>query len=375
MSPASGTPPPTPHDIYERHKRETTQPSSRPARDSWDRTLRAHRLRNLLLALIVIVVLGGVAYVTILLQFGETDVDFSALDMSPPGTGEIAPPPPPLPRAVLDLSADPRAQFMLDALDLDGTARPELPEAGAPLTTFWLKEATYYLLTAEQAREDNRLDDALAAYERVWQILPTLTGLHATIGMLHMQQRDYAAAADAFERSLAQGEAPFGVINNLGVAYLQLEDYADAERYLMQAVRLREDYAPARFNLASLYVRREQPAKAAEQFSRYLELEPENLNATLAYAAVLLKQQAWDEAVATLETALTLAPESPPIHFRLSETLARAGRSREAMRRLDLAIQMVDGRTALGWMSRSGFDNIRATSEFQALIETLSSGR
>jgi tetratricopeptide (TPR) repeat protein len=140
-------------------------------------------------------------------------------------------------------------------------------------------------------------------------------------------------------------------------------------------VRLREDYAPARFNLASLYVRREQPAKAAEQFSRYLELEPENLNATLAYAAVLLKQQAWDEAVATLETALTLAPESPPIHFRLSETLARAGRSREAMRRLDLAIQMVDGRTALGWMSRSGFDNIRATSEFQALIETLSSGR
>ena len=271
----------------------------------------------------------------------------------------------------LALDADAQTRLLLEEIEAQAVGEAEIGEGDKPLHAHWIKEAAYYLLRAERARGAGDEALALESYEKALRIYPDLRGVYATLGMLYMDRAEYEAAAAALERATLEEALSFGIVNNLGVAYLQLEQWDRAEEYLQHALRLRPDYAAAHFNLATLYVRQGNPENAADHFDTFLRMDPEHLNALLVYSSILMQSDEWARAANFLQRAAQLSPESPPIYFRLAQSLAQSERPTEALRTLHQAVELVDARNALAWMSQSEFDRLRHNPEFQQLVEYL----
>jgi tetratricopeptide (TPR) repeat protein len=251
-----------------------------------------------------------------------------------------------------------------------------LPDKPADLTVEWVKQAVYHLLEGEKAAQAGGAAVALSELDKVRQIFPNIKGLHRLQGLVYLQQQNYAAAAQAFEQSLREEAASFGVVNNLGIAYLGLTNMAKAEMCLQQAIRMDTNYALAYFNLAMIRQRAGDLPKAAEYLGSYARMRPEDIAATESYALMLIQLQAWAQAAEVLGSLSDALPQSSVIQFRLAQVLSHVeGRRAQALDVLEHAVKLVDSRKALGWLSRTEFDLLRKEPRFKTLSDTLAKGR
>jgi tetratricopeptide (TPR) repeat protein len=148
--------------------------------------------------------------------------------------------------------AEPSGQLRLGFEDVD-----DAPAQGAQLrvTTDWFERGA-------EAEEDERLDDAAAAYER------------------------------AIERG---GPAP-EICFNLGNTYYSLERPADAVRSLLKAVELDPEYVEAWNNLGNIMAELGELDEAFACFRHALELEPTYADAHYNLAEILADQGDYAEA-------------------------------------------------------------------------------
>ena len=363
-----------PHDIYETIKRRSAHSelfrTNRTPSDElyWIAALKQKRRQTFMVGLVVFLIVSMVVVITF-----QQYLLSNAPAYDPPPAHPPAPPAPDTRNLMnyLSVDADTKTRFLLEEIEAQSIGTAEITAGDKPLHPDWIKEAAYHVLRAERAQREGMDDLAIESYENALRIYPDLRGVYATLGMLHMDRRDYTAAAAALERAALEEAMSFGVANNLGVAYLQLERLDQAEEYLWHALRLRPHYAAAHYNLATLYVREGKATEAAVHFQAFLDMEPDNLNALLAYAAILIQLEEWPPATEMLERAAALSPKSPPIYFRLAQSLAHDHRRAEAMQALKNAVALVDARNALAWMSRQEFDALRQDPGFQQLAREL----
>lgn len=325
--------------------------------------LRRRQRTTALLATVFLLIVGGLVAVIvhqyILLSTGRP---VKATPAAVRKTKSISP---------LDLSGDMEAQILTDQL-LD-LVEKEIPAAtNVTFDIDWVKQAALYLVKADNAAKNDRLDDAVEAYTKALLIFPELRGVQRQIGLIHLKRKDYSAAAAAFEKASAEDKLTYGLANNIGVSYLALEDFAQAEANFRLAADLNPSYPLAYFNLATLYVRKGEPQKAAEHFRKYLALKPEDMNATQMYAMLLVDLKQWDDAIGLLQRISRSSPDVAPVHFRLAQAFSNAGKKTEAIDALRRAASLVDPRNALGWMSRPEFDGLRNEEEFRTLLTELS---
>ena len=297
--------------------------------------------------------------------------------------------PPEQARSIFDIEASDSAGYRIltsggrrksapeELLVVDDVAdfNPMLPPAGAevPLSATWVKQAGYYITRAEKAYQDNNPEEALAMYDHVISIFPSIQGVHHYRGLCYLQLGDAAAAAEAFAMASDQDSPGYGLENNLGVSYLTLKDYQKAEEHFLRAVELKPDYSLALLNLGTLYVRTDRPERAVEYYDRYLKLKPGDLQASQAYAHVLLQQQLWERALPVLTGIVKQAPELAPAYLQLGEALYRTGSTGDAIKSLQKGASLMDPRNALAQLADPRFDGIRNTDEFRALVRTLGS--
>jgi len=274
------------------------------------------------------------------------------------------------PSSVLDLNAESEAQTIVD--ELTEAKVLKVPDSGnMPFNAQWVKQAAYHVVQAEKASREERLDDALDEYAKAHLIFPQLGGVERQIGLIHLRQKDYTAAAAMFEKCAAEEEMTFGLANNLGVAYLAIENHKKAEQMFLEAVRLNPKYPLAYFNLATLYIRTGDLVKAGEYFDRYLGIRPDDLTAAQTYAKVLIDLKQWDKAATLLGQISRLVPDVAPVQFRLAEALSHTSDRAASIKALRHATGLVDPRKALGWMSRPEFNLLRNDPDFQQLLDQL----
>lgn len=363
-------------DIYSiRRKRPDSdedifrQPVPPKSGASWDAAMRRQRVQSILTFVLLLVVVSLVIVISFQQYLLSSSVNVeSALSVTGAFTGTRQRVP------ATRLGQDEQSVFLLEELRQFDLSVPEGDEP-TPLHAKWIKTATYHILQAEVAQRLDQPDQAIAHYYQALRLFPSLQGIYSTIGMIYMEREEFAKAAEALEHATRTEPMTFGLANNLAVAYLQLQRLDEAEEALRESIALRPDYAAAYFNLATLYVREHQPQKAAPLFATYLQLEPNQLNAAMAYAATLIELQDWETAAQVLRHAEHLAPDSPPVLFRLAQSLGKINRGDEAIPYLLRAVRLVDSRHALGWMSRSEFDPLRDNPAFQQLVNELGEGR
>ena len=93
------------------------------------------------------------------------------------------------------------------------------------------------------AKQQGRLEEATAAFQRVLKIDPRDVGANVNLGQLYAQQRKYAEAAAAFRVALAEEPYNGTALYNLGTALLRAGQREEGQRVMQQFQTLRQSGA------------------------------------------------------------------------------------------------------------------------------------
>ncbi|MHB8835015.1 MAG: tetratricopeptide repeat protein [Candidatus Methylomirabilia bacterium] len=121
-----------------------------------------------------------------------------------------------------------------------------------------------------------KISEAAAEFRKALENLSYPTPEYAAynLGKAAYQLKDFAAAAEAYERSLAiLPNNPEGRFE-LGMSYTQLGRLADAEKAFTAALALRPDVARTRYELGMVLFKLGRRSEAVVHFRRVVELDP-----------------------------------------------------------------------------------------------------
>jgi len=214
-----------------------------------------------------------------------------------------------------------------------------------------------YAQQGEQALAAGRYDEAARAYEKLREISPGTAEVHAKLGLIYFQQRDYTRAVPALRQALKLDPALPKADVLLAMSLSELGQFKEALPALQKGFRQTADGTMRRLSglqLLRAHAGLQQHAQAAEvalELSRLYPDDPEvlyhsgRLFANLAYvqtmklsrvapSSVWMHQAAgeanesqgfYDPAIREYREVLALDPRRPGIHFRVGRALlARA---------------------------------------------------
>ena len=122
----------------------------------------------------------------------------------------------------------------------------------------------------------NKLSDALAAFEKMTKAYPELAGPYANIGVIQGRNGDWESAKDALLTSSQKNDKNIKVLNQLGLAYRHLGEFKQAEATYLKAIKLDASMAQSYLNLGILYdIYMGQFVKASDYYQKYQSLQNE----------------------------------------------------------------------------------------------------
>jgi tetratricopeptide (TPR) repeat protein len=192
------------------------------------------------------------------------------------------------------------------------------------------------LRDASRLRALGRVDEAIAAYERLLTVKPDLADSWYNLGWLQRKARRFEDALASYQRALDLHVArPEEVHLNLAVIHSDhLHQPEAAERELLAALDRNGNYVPALLNLGNLHEDQGDRERARTVYARALAADPDN-SLALARLAGLSHAAKLDEALAARLRVAAARPGAEPadqadLGFALAGLLDAAGRYDEA---------------------------------------------
>jgi tetratricopeptide (TPR) repeat protein len=187
------------------------------------------------------------------------------------------------------------------------------------------------LREAAQLRRQNRVPEAIEAYQRLLARAPGQAESWFNLAVLQRQAHRFDDALQSYQRALDAGVSrPEEAHLNRSVIYTDyLRRYAEAEGELRLALSLNPAYTPALLNLANLHEDLGRRADALQVYVGILEREPRCFEALARYANLQPREFADPALIAKLEHAAAdpeaSAAERASIGFALGRLLDQAG--------------------------------------------------
>ena len=174
------------------------------------------------------------------------------------------------------------------------------------------------------------------------------------LGIAYEKMRLYDQAKLNFTRAMESNPKFSGPENNLGTVFYVQGDYRRAERAYKHALKLDPRNASIYNNLGTLYFTRRKIHKGAEAYQQALSLDAEIFQRSAANG---VQAEGSPEARAL-------------INYYLAQTCAQAGKNGSAIWYLERAVTAGFHDEAKLQQDRH-FDALRATPEFQAVLESM----
>jgi len=184
---------------------------------------------------------------------------------------------------------------------------------------------------AQLLQRQDRVPEAIQAYERVLARWPELADCWFNLGVLQRKARQLNQALTSYQKALEHGiSGPEEVHLNRSVIYADfLRQDEAAERELRAALALNPAYSPALLNLANLYEDLGRRDEASALYERLLKLDPRCLEALARYANLQPLPLPDDRLARQLRAALELpsasAAERASVGFALGRLLDGSG--------------------------------------------------
>jgi tetratricopeptide (TPR) repeat protein len=267
-----------------------------------------------------------------------------------------------------------------------GKALFELLESGVVRsagTSSAKKPATSQPVRADEHRnlgvafyKSNMHDEATREFRRVLELEPNDQRSLFYVGLIHLRQRKWAEAIEAYQIAATQPDAPAGVFHNLALAFQQVGNYAAALNAMREAERRSAGDARIQTSIAALLLFTGDPhaadaalraakslwkrkpatvwyhyaalcAALVGDLARAQELLMEGPEAHPTAAAlynnlgVLLETRGcYDDALAAAEHGLLEDPTLPQLHKNIGDLYYRVSRFDEALAAYERAIRL-----------------------------------
>ncbi len=160
--------------------------------------------------------------------------------------------------------------------------------------------------------EENRLDEAEAAFDKMTELAPDDPAGYANLGIVYLRRGQYAEAEEWMVQARARNPADPSISLNLAEIYEQSEQLDRARSILEDALDRQPDHVPMLFKRARLYAGDTDQARVyAAHLEDAVDHAPANIVIRLYYVESLVQSDAFDEALVQLAEVRQMAPQLP----------------------------------------------------------------
>ena len=154
-----------------------------------------------------------------------------------------------------------------------------------------------------------RHEAAEAGFERVLALNPRDSKARYQLADIWMQRGEFARAEKALKQAAAEKVERPAFLTKLGECYIELRRYEDAERSLRDALGEKADEPMAHYDLGLVYEARSEPAAAISEYQAELARNPKTYRAQFNLAKLLTAAGRTTEAVRHFELAVDANPD------------------------------------------------------------------
>jgi tetratricopeptide (TPR) repeat protein len=192
------------------------------------------------------------------------------------------------------------------------------------------EKAGTWIATAKVHEQTNRLDDAVDAYKKAYEIDPDFPDLRLAIGNLLMRLGRDKEASEYLRQGVTNADTKPEVVYNYAVSQIREKNYHAAIASLRKVTAERPDMVQAWIALGQCLQVTKQYGEAVEPFRKALELQPD---AKMAYNLGVSAQKSknYDTAISGYEQALEMDPAMVEARYNLSLSYMNAKRYEEAV--------------------------------------------
>ena len=220
--------------------------------------------------------------------------------------------------------------------------------------------------------DENRLDEALAQYQRALLLFQEDADALNRIGSVYAQKNDAERAIEYYQRAARANPTFSDPHSNLGVILKKQGKVEEAMAEYRKALELSPKNAEAHNNLANLLMGQGQVVEAIPHYQQAVEISPRFTPALNNLAWALAQQGKYPEALSCCERAVKFKPEDASLRETFGDLLLQLGRSELARRQYQQAVELApgsfDARMGLGRaLARLGHRGLAADEFHQAL--------
>jgi len=200
-------------------------------------------------------------------------------------------------------------------------------------------EALQFLGIAQMQSGD--ADEAITLLKQAISVHPRNSQAHFNLGLaLRTQGKDQKALA-SLRRAIAVEPRNFEAHNAIaGILLARSEQYEVAEAHIRHALENNPNFAPARNNLAFLLKARGETEAAVGEARAAVSMAPQDALALITLGSLLLELGEIEEAEKILRHAVALAPGSSAAHNNLGAALDFKGARTEAEATFEKALEL-----------------------------------
>ena len=193
-----------------------------------------------------------------------------------------------------------------------------------------VQQSSSSLQQAIQLHQQGRLDEACQGYLKVLEQQPQHAQACYLLGVVYAQKKEYVAAEEWIQKSLAlEPENPVALCN-LGNVQRETQQFKTAAQSYQHALKINPKLPEAHHNLGVAYREMGQIPEAIESFERAIELRPEYTLAHCNLSQVLHESKDPNKAFHHAHIAVTQQPGWADAHVRLGDALLALHRKPEA---------------------------------------------
>jgi tetratricopeptide (TPR) repeat protein len=229
----------------------------------------------------------------------------------------------------------------------------QLAKSGQPDAEQFLRAATQLKPTSHvaegQARawlslahvlEENKPDEAIAAYHHAAELQPKDPEPHLAAGLLLEKQDKFADAEEEYKKALALDASAADAVTGLANIYMRGRRFPEAETELRKLVAAHPDEAAARIQLGRVLAAENKNEDAIAQLEAGAKLAPADisLQRDLADLYVLAKKN--DQAEAAYRKLLATNPNDAALHQSLGKALLEQKKFADAEKEFLVAVKI-----------------------------------
>ena len=185
-----------------------------------------------------------------------------------------------------------------------------------------------------------QLEQALAAYQSLYQQAPDHLGLIQLIALTLTQLQQYHKAAHFVTQAITRDPDEASLHNTLGNIVSRQGNHKEAIAHYQKAVTLQPDYPSAYTNLGNSYAQRQDIKTAKQQYEKALRIDPDYPDASFNLARLLVATGHTKEAINALEHTLRVAPTHAAAHGLLGKIYLEQNMNDKAAQHLEQRIQI-----------------------------------